>query len=111
MCWLKREMCKAGIALAGMLLLLELMIWVPVSAAGAGERASGLATPVTGTVQAMPTVDATVTALSKEQLTLQVKPLQNQDNWLEKNAAALIAAVATVTVALFGISQSGSQAT
>jgi hypothetical protein len=107
--WLKRDIWKAGITFAGMLLLLVLMVWVPVSAAGAYERASGLATPVTATMQTTPTEDATLTALSKEQLTLQVKPLQNQlqnqDNWLEKNAAALIAAVASVTVALFGISQ------
>jgi hypothetical protein len=52
--WLKRETWKAGIAIAGMLLLLVLVVWVPVSAAGAHERASGLATPVTGTVQATP---------------------------------------------------------
>ena len=47
----------------------------------------------------------TVTALSKEQLTLQVKQLQNQNNWLVNNSTALIAAVAAVVVALFGILQ------
>ena len=66
--WLKRDIWKAGIALAGILLLLVLMVWVPVSAAGANEGASGLAAPVTGTVQATPTEDATVTALNKENL-------------------------------------------
>src|SRR5437660_5370461 len=50
--WLKREMWKAGIAIVGMLLLLVLMVWVPVSAAGAYEGASGITTPVT--VQATP---------------------------------------------------------
>ena len=61
-------MWQAGIAITGMLLLLVLMVWVPASAAGAYERASGLATPVTETVQATPTEDAIVTALNKEKL-------------------------------------------
>ncbi len=101
-----RSIWKAGIAIAGLLLFLVLMVWVPVSAAGANEGTSGLATPViTATMQATSTVDATVTTLQKEQLTLQVKQLQNQNSWLENNSTALIAAVATVVVALFGISQ------
>ena len=66
--WIKREIWKAGITIASMLLLLVLMVWVPVSAASADERASGLATPVPATVQATPTADATVTALNKEKL-------------------------------------------
>ncbi len=78
MCWLKRERWKAGIALVGMLLVL--MVWVPVSAYGAYERASELATPVTGTVQATPTVDATATALNKEKLQQEVKQLQEQND-------------------------------
>ena len=64
--WHKRDRWKAGIALAGMLLLLVLTVWVPVSAVGAYEGTSGLATPVTGTVQATPTEDATMTALQKD---------------------------------------------
>ena len=104
--WRSKDIWKAGIALAGLLLLLlVLMVWVPISAAGAYEGASGLATPVTETVQEMPAVDATVTALSKEQLTLQVKQLQNQNNWLVNNSTALIAAFVTIVVALFGIYQ------
>jgi hypothetical protein len=52
--WRSKDIWKAGIALAGLLLLLlVLMVWVPISAAGAYEGASGLATPVTGTVQEM----------------------------------------------------------
>ena len=54
--WLKRDMWKVGIAIAGFLLLLVLMVWVPVSVAGAYESASGLAGPGTATVQATPTV-------------------------------------------------------
>ncbi len=107
--WLKRDIWKAGIALAGLLLLFVLMVWIPVSAAGAYEGTSGLATSVMARVQATPTVDLTVTALAKEQLALQVKQLQNQledqNNWFANNSTALIAAVATVVVALFGILQ------
>src|SRR5947208_9715064 len=93
-------MWKVGIGLAGLLLFLVLMVWVPMSA-NAFEGTSGL-TPT-------PTVDLTVTALAKEQLTLQVKQLQNQlenqNNWFANNSTALIAAAATVIVALFGILQ------
>src|SRR5438477_12228966 len=75
--WFKREMWKAGIAVAGMLLLLVLLVWVKVEAAGAYEGASGLATPVPATVQATPTADATVTALNKEKLTQDVAQQQH----------------------------------
>src|SRR5947209_19219422 len=71
--WLKRDRWKAGIAIAGMLLLLVLMVWVPVSAAGAHEEALGLATPGTGTTQETPTEDATVTTLNKEKLAQEVQ--------------------------------------
>ncbi len=57
---LERDMWKVDVALAGLLLLLVLMVWVLMSAA-AYEG-----TP--GTVQATPTGDLTVTALAKEQL-------------------------------------------
>jgi hypothetical protein len=106
MCWLKSDRWKAGIALAGMLLLLMLMVWIPVSAAGADERASGLATPGTGTVQATPTEDATVTVLKKEQLTQQVRQLDNWWlYWLYNGSTAFIAAFATLAVAGFGLYQ------
>ncbi len=71
--------------------------------AKAYEGKSVLAAPVT--VQTTPTMDPTMTALQKEQLTLQINQLQNQKSWLENNSTALIAAVVTVVVALFGISQ------
>ena len=103
---LKRGIWKAGISLAGLPLLLILMVWVPMLA-NAHEGTLRLA--IAGPVQATPTVDLTVTALAKEQLTLQVRQLQhqpqNQNNWFADNSTALIAAVATVIVALFGISQ------
>ena len=77
--WLKRDRWKAGIAFVGVLLLLVFIVCVPVSAAGAYEGASGLATPVTGTVQATLTEDATVTALNKEKLVQEIQQLKNQN--------------------------------
>jgi hypothetical protein len=106
--WLKRDMWKAGIALAGMLLLLVLMVWVPVSGADAYEGVSGLATPVTGTVQATPTVDATVAALNKVKLAQEVQQLKNQNapdlfGWLRANAAILLSTLVVVIVGLIGL--------
>src|SRR5690242_6634080 len=102
--WLKRDRWKAGIAIAGVLLLLVLMVWVPVSTAGAYEGASGLATPVTGTVQVTPTEDATVSALNKEKLAQEVQQLKNQNasdlfGWLRTNASILL----VVGGGLFGL--------
>ena len=71
--WLKRDLRKVGLALVGLLFFLVVMLWIPVSAA-AYEGTSGLVTPTpataqeTPTVHPTPTVDATVTALQKEQL-------------------------------------------
>ncbi len=108
--WLKGDTWKAGIALAGLLLLLVLMVWIPMSANAYGG-ASEVAMAGTATVQATPTVDvtATITALNEEKLRQEIQQLKNQDgdqnNWLANNSTALIAAVATVIVALFGILQ------
>ncbi len=106
--WLKSDRWKAGIAVAGMLLFLVLMVWVPVSAAGAHERASGLARAVMGTVQATPTVDATVAALNKEKLEQEVQQLKNQNepnllSWLRTNAAILISTLVVVIGGLIGL--------
>jgi Pentapeptide repeats (8 copies) len=101
MCWLKRDIWKAGIAIAGMLLLV-LMVWVPVSAAGAYEGASELATPITGPVQATPTEDATVTALNKEKLAQDVAQQQHTlENWFWNNGAALVSSLALVLAGAF----------
>src|SRR5438105_8209680 len=98
--WLRRNLWKTGIALAGMLLLLVLTVWVPVSAAGAYEGVSGLAGPITATVQATPTEDATVTALNKEKL-------QNENDWLWSYGATIlsgfISALVLVIGGLFGL--------
>jgi hypothetical protein len=106
--WLKRDMWKAGITIAGVLLPLVLMVWVPVSAAGAYEIASGLAVPITVTVQATPTEDATVTALNKEKLAQEVQQLKNQNapnplGWLLTNASILLSTLVLVFGGLFGL--------
>jgi hypothetical protein len=90
--WLKRDIWKAGIAIAGLLLFLVLMVWAPVSA-NAYEGATRLAT--SETVQSTPTVDATVTALTKEQLEQEVQQLKNENatdllGWLRMNAGILL---------------------
>src|SRR6266704_898933 len=95
---LKREVWKAGVAVAGILLLLLLMVWVPVSEAGAYEKAFGFARPGTGTVQATPTEDGTVTALNKEKLAQEVQQLKNQNGpdllgWLRTNATVLVVVI------------------
>jgi hypothetical protein len=102
--WLNSDRWKVGIALAGMLLLLVLMARIPVSAVGAYEGASGLATSVTDTAQATPTEDATVTALNKEKLAQEVQQLKNQNApdlfaWLRTNASILL----VVGGGLFGL--------
>lgn len=105
MCWLKRDRWKTGIALAGMLLLI-LMVWVPASAASAYEGTSGLATPeITGIVQATPTVDPTMTALQREQLTQQINQLKLQNDrsigaWLWNSGTIVAALLALLGVAL-----------
>src|SRR6266487_1778865 len=92
---LKRGRWRSSIAIVGILFLLILMVWVPASATGAGERASGLATSVTGTVQMTPTEDATVAALNKEKLAQEVQQLKNQNeptffDWLRGNVSILL---------------------
>ncbi len=106
---LKRDIGKVGITLTSLLIFLVLTAWIAVSASDADEGTSRLALAVMGTMQATPTVDATMTVLSKKQLTLQImqlqNQLQNQNNWLVNNSTVLIAAFASVIITLFGISQ------
>jgi hypothetical protein len=106
MCWFKRDTWKTWIAVPSMLLLLVLMLWLPVSAAGAYEETSGLATP--GTVQATPTEDAAVTALNKEKLAQEVEQLKEQNapdlfGWLRTNAAVLLSTLVVVIGGLIGL--------
>ena len=97
----KRDMWKAGIALAGMLLLLVLMMWLSVPAAGAQEGALGSATPGTVTVQATPTVDATVTALNKEKLLQEVDQLKNQNYWAWTTIGPILVGFTGLLAALY----------
>lgn len=106
--WLKRDMWKAGITTTGMLLLLVLMVWVPVSAAGVYEGASGSATLGMVTVQVTPTEDATMTTLNKEKLTQEVQQLKNQNKpdplgWLLTNASIFLSTLVVVIGGLFGL--------
>jgi uncharacterized protein YjbI with pentapeptide repeats len=93
MVWLTRDLWKAGIAIAGLLLLLALVVWIPGPTVGAYEGTPGLATPVTAT--ATPTIDATVTALNKEKLAQEVQQLKSQNeptflDWLRGNISILL---------------------
>jgi len=77
-----------------------------VPAVGAYEVTPGLATPVT--VQATPTIDATVTALNKEKLAQEVQQLKNQNEpdplgWLRTNASILFSTLVVVLGGLFGL--------
>ncbi len=84
-----------------MLLLLVFMVWLPVSAAGTREGASGLAAPVTVTVQTTPTEDATVTALNKEKLTQEIDQLKNQNYWAWTTIGPILVGFAGLLAALY----------
>jgi uncharacterized protein YjbI with pentapeptide repeats len=100
--WFKRGLWKAGIALSGIQLLLVLMMWFMVSAAGAHARTSELVTPVTITVQATATDDATVTALNKEKLLQDVDQQQHTlGNWFWNNGAAILSSLVLVIAGVF----------
>ena len=118
--WIKKGTWKAGFTIAGVLLLLILMVWVPVSVVGAHEIASGFAVPITVKVQATPTVDPTMTELQKEQLRQEIQQLkeqndatvtasnkeklQNENNWLWNNAATILTSfISTLALAAAGV--------
>jgi len=106
--WLKRNLWRTGIAIAGMLLLLMLMAWISVVAAGAHEGASGFTRSVTVTALATPTEDATVTTLNKEKLAQEVEQLKEQNKpnffeWLRTNASILFSTLVVVIGALIGL--------
>jgi Pentapeptide repeats (8 copies) len=108
MCWLKRVLWKASIAIAVMLLLLMAIAGLPVSAANTAKELAGFAGPGAVTVQVTPTEDATVTALNKEKLAQEVQQLKNQNapdpyGWLRTNAAILISTLVVVIGGLIGL--------
>lgn len=101
--WRKRNAWKMGIAVTATLLLLLVMVWIPVSVAGAHEEALGQARLGMITVQATPTEDATVTVLNKEFLTQQVAQQQHTwDNWLWGNAATILSSFLSTLVIVIG---------
>ena len=116
--WLMRDLWKAGIVIAGVLLLLLLIVWLPVSV-GSAQEVSQPAIAITPTVQATPTEDATVTALNKEKLAQEVQQLKNQNEqlknqnasdffvwlpgWLRTNAAILLSTLIVVIGGLIGL--------
>jgi len=60
-----KNILKAGMVIAGMLLFMFLFIKIPMSAVNAHGSIEEAATP---TAKATPTIDATMAALTKEQL-------------------------------------------
>jgi uncharacterized protein YjbI with pentapeptide repeats len=95
--WLKRDMWKLGIALVGLLLFLVFMLWMPMSA-GAYEGVSGLATPVTGTVQVTPTVNVTATMTA-----LQEEKLRHDNDWFWNYGATLLSTLALFVAGIFAL--------
>lgn len=94
-------MWKAGTALAGLLLYLLLMLWVPVSSVGASERTSEATTPTTGTVQATPTEDATLTALNKEKLQEDIEKDRSDLFWAWTSSGVIVVGIAGIIFSLF----------
>jgi hypothetical protein len=109
MCWLKRDIWKAGIVLASVLFLLILMVWLPASSFGASKRASGFAEPGTATVQTPSTADLTITAVVQDQLKQQDEKAQRDNSfpWTILNAIGgpMLAALAAIAIAFFGLYQ------
>jgi uncharacterized protein YjbI with pentapeptide repeats len=102
--WFTKHLRNVGIVSVGILFLLTCLALIPLSAASAHVGMLGVATPTTVTVQVTPTEDATVTALNKEQLTLEVAEQQHTwDNWLWSNAATISSTLVIVIGALFGL--------
>jgi uncharacterized protein YjbI with pentapeptide repeats len=100
----KRGLWKAGIALCGMQLFLALVMWLQVSAAHAHAGTSGIAKPVTITIQATATEDTTVTALNKEKLLKDVDQQQHTlGNWFWTNGAAIISSLVLVIAGVFTV--------
>ena len=97
MCGLKRDLWKTGIVIAGVSLLLVLTAWVTVSAAGTEVRTSGFGSPGTVSVQATPSIDATVTALNMEKLQ------HENDWWWTYGATILTSLISTLTLAAAGV--------
>lgn len=81
MSWFMKHLRHIGIAIVTLLFLFTCLTLIPLSAASAHEGASRVATPTIVSAQATLPEDATMTALSKEQLEQEVTQLKNQNFW------------------------------
>jgi large-conductance mechanosensitive channel len=95
--WLKKYLWNISIASVGVLFLLTCLTLLPLSTASAHGEASGVATPGIVAGQATPIVDATVTALNKEQL------VHENDWWWNYGATILTSVISTLTLAAAGV--------
>src|SRR2546428_7691670 len=99
--WQKRDLWKAGVVVGGVLFLVYMAL-VTVAVADAHEGMLGVPAAGTASVQATPTVDATMTALQKEQLTQQLAEGQHTfANWLWNNGAAVISSLVLAIAGAF----------
>ncbi|GCE04793.1 pentapeptide repeat-containing protein [Dictyobacter aurantiacus] len=106
--WIKRDIRKTYIIMAGISLLALLIMCIPVSIASAQERDFGIVGPSTPAVQATPTEDPTVTTLNKEKLAQEVKQLENQNEpdplgWIRTNASIFLSTLVVVIGGLIGL--------
>lgn len=98
----RRSLWKMGTVIARVLLLLVFLAVVPVSMANAAEGVSALATPGAVAVQITPTVDATVTALNKEKLFVDIDQQQHTlGNWFWANGATLLSSLVLAIAGIF----------
>jgi uncharacterized protein YjbI with pentapeptide repeats len=101
--WFKKRPWNVGLVRISMLFLLSCLTLIPLSTASAYQGTLRVATPTTIKVQTTPTVDATVTALSKEQLAQQVAMQQHTwGNWLWSNAATIFSSFLSTLVVVIG---------
>ena len=105
----KNDLWKISLLTTSVVLLLMLVQWASASAsaANAHEETSVVAMLGTVTVQAIPTVDATGTALSREQQAQQIKQLQLQNDrsitaWFW-SASATLGAIVAALLAVVGV--------
>jgi hypothetical protein len=95
--WFTKHLRNVGMASVIMLFLLTCLALIPLSAVSAHEGTSGVVMQTTVTAQATPTVDATVTALTKEQL------IHENDWWWNYGATVLTSLISTLTLATAGV--------
>ena len=94
---------KISIIFLCMLALFVLFFWLPAVALAAQSTSSYHSRTEIGQVQDPSPVDATVTALQKEQLVAQVEQLHNQNNWIWTFGSTVISTLAVALAGLFGL--------